>query len=96
VKLTKEFAAAFSAYLQEAFAPLTKRLASLEVKLLELQQGIEARSWQGVWEPGKDYNKHNLTTHRGCIWIAVADDPQGTPGSSSDWRLAVKAGRDGR
>jgi hypothetical protein len=42
------------------------------------------------------YEAGDGVTYGGCFWIAQKDNPEGTPGASSDWRLAVKKGRDGR
>jgi len=51
---------------------------------------------RGVYKSGQDYEQGDLTTYGGSAWIAQKDGPQGSPGSSSDWRLAVKKGRDGK
>jgi len=50
----------------------------------------------GVFKEGGDYQQGNGVTFGGCFWIAQKDHPQGKPGNSDDWRLAVKKGRDGR
>lgn len=42
------------------------------------------------------YEKGDGVTFGGSFWIAQIDDPQGVPGMSKDWRLAVKKGRDGK
>jgi hypothetical protein len=42
------------------------------------------------------YEKGDGTTYGGCYWIAQKDAPEGVPGGSADWRLAVKKGRDGK
>lgn len=51
---------------------------------------------RGVFKEGSDYKMGNGVTFGGCFWIAQKDNPEGKPGSSDDWRLAVKKGRDGR
>jgi hypothetical protein len=52
---------------------------------------------RGVFrEEVKDYMQGNGVTFGGSFYIAQKDSPQGKPGISSDWRLAVKKGRDGR
>jgi hypothetical protein len=48
----------------------------------------------GVFSEG-DYRKGDGVTFGGSFWIAQIDAPQGKPGLSPDWRLAVKKGRDG-
>lgn len=49
-----------------------------------------------VYAEGADYLKGDGVTWGGSYFIARKDQPQGKPGQSPDWRLAVKRGRDGR
>jgi ketosteroid isomerase-like protein len=51
---------------------------------------------RGVFKEGAVYEKGDGVTWGGSFWIAQKDAPEGKPGSSPDWRLAVKAGRDAR
>ncbi len=51
---------------------------------------------RGVYSKGAGYERGDGTTYGGCYWIAQKDAPEGVPGSSDDWRLAVKKGRDGK
>jgi hypothetical protein len=52
---------------------------------------------RGVWrEDVADYLKGNSVTFGGSLWISQKDSPNGKPGLSEDWRLAVKKGRDGK
>lgn len=51
---------------------------------------------QGVFREGTTYQRGDGVTFGGSWWIAQKDAPDGKPGVSSDWRLAVKKGRDGR
>lgn len=50
----------------------------------------------GVYSETGEYRKGAGVTWGGSWWIAQVDDPQGKPGESTDWRLAVKRGRDGK
>lgn len=49
---------------------------------------------RGVYSPEKQYALNDGVTYAGSFWIAVKNEAQGTPGSSDDFRLAVKKGRD--
>lgn len=49
---------------------------------------------RGVYNPEKSYALNDGVTYAGSYWLAVKDAPQGTPGASDDFRLAVKKGRD--
>lgn len=51
---------------------------------------------RGVFSAEKGYEQGDGTTYGGCYWIAQKDAPDGVPGGSADWRLAVKKGRDGK
>lgn len=53
---------------------------------------------QGVYssEKAASYEQGDGATYGGCYWIAQKDHPEGVPGGSADWRLAVKKGRDGK
>lgn len=51
---------------------------------------------RGVFREGADYLKGDGVTFGGSFWLAQKDAPEGKPGTSPDWRLAVKKGRDGR
>lgn len=52
---------------------------------------------RGQFKPDGKYEKGDGVSHGSCFWIAQKDDPEGVPGmGKSDWRLAVKKGRDGK
>ncbi|MFU5560292.1 hypothetical protein ACM7V5_04995 [Pseudomonas aeruginosa] len=51
---------------------------------------------RGVFSAEKSYEQGDGTTYGGCYWIAQKDAPEGVPGASADWRMAVKKGRDGK
>lgn len=51
---------------------------------------------RGVYRDSNTYEKGDAVTYAGSLFIAQSDDPKGKPETSSDWRLAVKRGRDGR
>lgn len=50
---------------------------------------------QGVFKEGTDYTHGDGVTFQGSFWIAQTKT-QSRPGENSDWRLAVKKGRDGK
>lgn len=51
----------------------------------------------GVYKPDATYKRGACVTWGGSVWIAQKDDPSGKPDSpDSDWRLAVKRGRDAK
>lgn len=51
---------------------------------------------RGVFSAEGSYEKGDGATYGGCYWIAQKDAPEGVPGGSADWRMAVKKGRDGK
>lgn len=50
---------------------------------------------RGVFREVSAYERGDGVTFGGSFWIAQKDAPEGKPGTSADWRLAVKKGRDG-
>lgn len=63
---------------------------------IEKSVKIAAVMDRGVFIKDQGYEKGDGTTYGGCYWIAQKDAPEGVPGGSADWRLAVKKGRDGK
>lgn len=51
--------------------------------------------YRGVFQETDSYTKGDTTTFGGSMWVALNDAPEGKPGLSKDWQLAVKKGRDG-
>jgi hypothetical protein len=54
-----------------------------------------ADMWQGGYQRGTKYERGQAVTEGGSVWLALAST-EGVPGASSDWKLIVKRGRDGR
>jgi hypothetical protein len=50
---------------------------------------------RGVYREANVYERGDTVSFGGSMWIAQKDAPEGKPGTTSDWRLAVKKGRDG-
>lgn len=51
---------------------------------------------RGVYRHDEKHARGDAVSYGGSLWIAQKDAPEGKPGESSDWRLAVKKGRDGK
>lgn len=51
---------------------------------------------RGVYSDLYTYEKGDGVSYAGSFWIVQKDGPEGKPGSSDDFRLAVKRGRDGK
>jgi hypothetical protein len=51
--------------------------------------------WRDIYVASKQYRKDDVVTSGGSMHIAVRDTTA-VPGTSSDWKLCVKHGRDGR
>ena len=51
---------------------------------------------RGVYAASKQYARGDGITRSGSFYIAKVNGPKGLPGASDDWRLAVKAGKDGK
>jgi hypothetical protein len=73
-------------------AALDGAVEAAVAKAFEKHPKIEYRN---VWEPGI-YSKGNVVTFGGCGWICLVDSTEQKPGTTKDWQLFVKKGRDGR
>lgn len=65
--------------------------------VIEKSLRIAAVLDRGQFKSAGKYEKGDGVSHASCFWIAQKDNPEGVPGAGkSDWRMAVKKGRDGR
>jgi len=70
----------------------------VDKKLAALPAQSFADAYQDVWrESHGEYGRGDVVTHRGSLWMAKVTTfaKPGTP-DCPDWKLIVKAGRDGR
>jgi integrin beta 3 len=51
---------------------------------------------RGTYKPDQPYQKGDCVTYGGSLWISQKDNPETKPGAGSDFRLAVKCGRDAK
>ncbi len=56
---------------------------------------VGSMQYREIHQSGRQYEIGDAVTHDGSMWVAVRDTA-GSPGKSSDWRLAVKHGQDGK
>lgn len=85
----------FDAVLADDGRTLTLSLSDGETKF-EKSIKLPTLIDKGVFSSDKEYEVHDVVTYGGSIWIAQKDSPEGAPGTSQDWRLSVKKGRDGK
>ena len=68
-------------------------------RFLGLAAEINVRTWadyhQRTFERGASYKKGALVAWDSSTWIAMADTAA-VPGTSPDWQMIAKRGRDGR
>ncbi len=76
-------------FVQPAFDQVAGRLAALEAA----QAKSLADAYQGTYLTAKRYERGQLCTHAGSLWLCLAETTQ-RPGDDGSWRLIVKAGRD--
>jgi hypothetical protein len=74
----------FTAQIEEAVAPLRRRIAELEAE--------PSAKWLGVWREGKSFRAGSLVTHQGGLWHAETTTMNRPGDASGDWKLAVKKG----
>lgn len=71
---------------------LERRLAALERRLESERKGFYYR---GTYAEGESYEEGDFVTDHGSMWACLTAT-KARPGTSDDWQLAVKAGRDRR
>ncbi len=86
----------------EGFANVLERMLKRIVELektadeLKTKQFNLADVYAGIWAPGQQYQRGQVCTVGGSLFLALVDNAKDKPGTSADWRLIVKAGRDGK
>ena len=73
-----------------------ERFAAMEKRIKALEAVESSTKYVGVWQPSMThaYRKGNFTSYAGNLWAVLKDSPEGDPGQSRDYQLAVKKGRD--
>lgn len=61
----------------------------------DLQVRTIADFWQGVYKPGTLYERSAIVQWDGQPWLAVATT-SAQPGTTQEWKLLARKGRDGR
>ena len=81
-------------------AERNQRIAALEQRLAAVEEREKAlgppMTYHDVWDRDARYTKGAVVTHSGSGWVALNDNLGRPPGTTSDWRLFVKRGKDGR
>ena len=70
--------------------------ARIEARFAELQVRSLADWYRDVYRADVAYQRSNLVTYDGQLWLALADSKAQQPGTSAAWKLITKKGRDGR
>ena len=55
----------------------------------------EGFEWRGDFDSSASYEVNDVVHHEGSAWIAVADNPTGSPDGTSGWELFAAGGEDG-
>jgi len=71
-----------------------QQLEPLKTQLAELEAREHELKYTGVWQPPSLYHRGNFATFDSSVWHANRDT-RAKPGTSDDWTLAVKRGKDG-
>lgn len=61
----------------------------------ELHVRTFADLYQGVYQPGQEYARSQMTTWGGSLFLAQVDT-RSKPGESPDWKMIVKRGADAK
>lgn len=83
-------------WLKKELTPFTDRIGALEKELAETKSRLAAIESHGIKYVGvhqrsqDDYKKGNVVTFETGAWIALKDNPQGSPKSGGDWQLLIR------
>jgi hypothetical protein len=69
--------------------------AIVEQRVADINVRSFADVYRGVYEPAVPYTRGAITTWGGSLWLSL-NDTSAKPGENGDWKLIVKAGRDGK
>ena len=81
---------AIGAVLREQLGKVGERLRGLDARIDSMQTNL-ADCYQGVWREGSEYQRGQLLTHGGGLWLVMRDTSD-RPGTSDALRLIVKRG----
>lgn len=74
---------------------LVTRRSSGVVEKIEVR--FDVPLYRQIFKAGDRYEKSDMVTYAGSVWMALRDEPAGPPDMApADWRLVVKRGRDGK
>lgn len=75
----------------ELGSKMAAEIASLRAEIAQLQRN-PADQYKGAFRRDLEYRRGDTATHKGALWLALADNND-TPGASSAWRLVAKGDR---
>jgi hypothetical protein len=88
-KMTEKFAAGVvDIFKRIVDGPRIKgRFDALEQRIAKLEAQPKALTYCGTWQRAAEYVRHQGTTHRGQLWVSVAESTRAEPGTNADWQL---------
>lgn len=77
-------------FVVDAVEILSDEVKTLRDRIAELEKG--GARFRGVYQRAASYKRGDQTTHKGSLWTALLNAPEGTvPGESpAHWQLAAK------
>lgn len=61
----------------------------------KVEMSILGEAYKGVWKAG-EYGAGSIVTHRGDVWIAIADSAAQPDAAHDQWKMMLRKPRDGR
>jgi hypothetical protein len=74
---------------------LNARLALLEARPATLDISAIADAYKGVWSQA-EYGKGSICTHKGSLWLAMADTSDQPDRAPDAWKMIMRKPRHGR
>jgi hypothetical protein len=88
----ERFAEGLHEHILKMLQPYREKIRELEQQLRELEKGNLADAYRGTHEQGQIYERGDLLTHSGSLWICL-HETQDKPGASPDWRMVAKGAK---
>lgn len=95
--LTREQPRAATVAMYTAVHALAVHLAVLRARIVTLEALPRALAYQGVWREGATFEKHDVVTSDGSVWICLRPTTA-KPGTDDgqSWHMMLRRARDGR
>lgn len=83
----------------EDMRSFTFRKVKSSGRVIERTFNLPTMVYRGIWKDGENYARGDTATRDGSLWVLMADEQKGAPGTpnvETGWALAAKRGQNGK